>query len=149
MRMFTRALDGLVVIGGLDRVIAAKHFFGFAVGSISHTRFASFGPQHAAFIVGKPQAVYRERLLCPGHVFLDGLLHLLRTYLGPIGGIVTKQEHESRHVVLSLSYPDIVKRFRRFLLTILVELPFGDYVVLVHQLQRRVVHMTVGRRGKV
>src|SRR5262249_20869416 len=55
-------------------------------------------------------AVERERLLRPGHVLLDGFLHLFGTEFREAGRVVVEQQHELRHGIVP---PSPERRTRR------------------------------------
>src|SRR5438128_12229966 len=91
VRMGEREPDRFVVVGGLDQVKAAEYFFGLAVRSIGSARLPAIGPDHAAGIFSQSLAVQRKGFFRPGHVFLDGLLHLLGAEIPPPRGIIIEQ----------------------------------------------------------
>ena len=97
--VFERARDGFVVVRGFDRVEAAEDFLRLAVRTVGRARLAAVRSDHAPGVLAESLAVDGERLLGPRHVFLDGLLHVFRSELCPLGWIVVEQEHEFRHDV--------------------------------------------------
>ena len=66
MRMVEGQLDGFIVTGGFDGVVAAEDFFGLAVRAIGRFRPAALRADDAAGVLGQALAVFGERLLAPG-----------------------------------------------------------------------------------
>src|SRR5215472_16855645 len=90
-------LDGFIVTGRFNSVVAAQDFLGLTVRTIGSLGLASHRANHAACIVPQSLAVPGKGFLCPGHVLLCCLLHLLRAELQPVLWITVKKKHVLWH----------------------------------------------------
>src|SRR5579864_3343459 len=101
LRVLESELDGFIIIGRLDRVVAAQNLLGLTVGSIGRFGLACDGSNHAPRVVRKAFAVPGEGFLRPGKVFFGGFLHFLRAEFHPDRRFTMKKEHVLWHCFFS------------------------------------------------